>query len=87
MKILFLLIYLSLNIFASQLESNYEKLNTQLDNINHKLSIEDKATIYYLVLSTHDKILSKSNDLDKIQQYTLKKITSMKISLNKKLKR
>ena len=77
MKILLLLIYLSLNIFASQLENKYEELTTNLDNINSKLSIEDKATIFYLVLSTHDKILSKSNDLDKIQQYTLKKLNSL----------
>jgi len=80
MKILLSLLF-SLSLFASALsvQNNYELLNQEIDNISSNLSAEEKVSLYYLVLSTHEKIttslaLSKTkiNDLKNIEQETLK---------------
>ncbi len=58
MKI-FLLIVFSLNIFASSLSDvayNYERLSSEIDAIAIDLSAEEKVSLYYLVLATHEKI-------------------------------
>ncbi len=35
---------------------NYEKLNQEIDQISLQLTAEEKVTLYFLVLSTHEKI-------------------------------
>ena len=79
MKTFFLFLVLSLHIFASSLEDNYTLLNTELDRVSSSLSAEEKVSLFYLVLSTHDKITSslsvdtsKVYDLDVLEQKTLR---------------
>ena len=78
MKTLILFLLISLHISASSLESNYTLLNTELDKASSSLSAEEKVRLYYLVLSTHEKITTslsvdstKINDLDALEQKTL----------------
>ena len=78
MKTLFLFILFSIHIFASSLEQNYQLLNTELDKASSSLSPEEKISLFYLVLSTHEKIATslsldktKVNDLDMLEQKTL----------------
>ena len=79
MKTIFLFIALSLHIFASSLEQNYALLNSELDKASSSLSPEEKISLFYLVLATHEKITTslsvdktKVNDLDSLEQKTLK---------------
>jgi len=79
MKTIILLIALSLHIFASSLEQNYALLNSELDKASFSLSPEEKVSLFYLVLLTHEKITTslsvdetKINDLNALQEKTLK---------------
>ena len=59
MKTLLLSLLLSLSVFASQIydiENSYNTLNGEIDKISSDLSAEEKLLLYYLVLSTHEKI-------------------------------
>ena len=77
----FLLILLSVNIFASSIssiQSNFEILNKEIDKIAVNLTPEEKLSLYYLVLSTHEKITTaltmddkNIEQIDKLQQSTL----------------
>lgn len=84
MKTFFLFIVLSLQIFASSLEQNYNLLNTELDKASSSLSAEEKVTLFYLVLSTHEKIATslaidktKVNDLDLLEQKTINTLSQL----------
>ena len=70
MKTVFILIFLNLIVFASSLETNYKDLNTQLDKISINLKPEEKVTLFYLVLATHEKIIT-SACLDKTKKIDL----------------
>ena len=90
MKTFFLLIFLSLHIFASTLEQNYKLLNTELDKVSSSLSTEEKVTLFYLVLSTHEKIASalsinkaKVKDLDLLEQKTINTLSKLHENNNK----
>lgn len=82
MKTLLISILLSMSVFASQIsdiENSYNTLNSEIDKISPILSTEEKVLLYYLVLSTHEKITtalsldeSKAKSLQKLQTETLK---------------
>ncbi|WP_041675126.1 methyl-accepting chemotaxis protein [Sulfurimonas autotrophica] len=84
MKILISLLLICFTLFASELEKSYEKLNYGIDAISKNLTPEQKVAIYYLVLSTHDKITSalstdeeKANSLDAIREKTLAALATL----------
>lgn len=82
MKLLLLSILLSLSIFASQIldiENSYNQLNSEIDRLSVNLTTEEKLLLYYLTLSTHEKITtalsldeSKAKSLQQLQEETLK---------------
>ncbi len=82
MKLLLLSILLSLSIFASQvvdIENSYNQLNSEIDKLSVNLTTEEKLLLYYLVLSTHEKITtalsldkSKAKSIQQLQEETLK---------------
>ncbi len=76
MKLLFTLLLLTLSLFASDLQKSYDTLNSHIDNIAPDLIAEDKVTLYYLVMSTHSKILS-FEPLNEVKAKTLKTISSL----------
>ena len=76
MKILLLTFILISNIFASSIssvEQNYNQLNKKIDKLAPSLSVEEKISLYYLVLSTHEKIATTLS-LDENQEFNLKKL-------------
>ncbi|MFA7610550.1 MAG: methyl-accepting chemotaxis protein [Sulfurimonas sp.] len=87
MKIVLLTIIFSISIFASSvssIEKNYEQLNKKIDHISKKLSAEEKVAIYYLVLSTHEKIATvlsldktKAASIEDLKKETLKKLSAL----------
>ena len=79
MKTVLLIALLTLSLFASEFETNYKQLNTRLDIIAPALTIQDKVSLYYFVMATHDKILNAlqdgtqdDNSLKDLQAQTLK---------------
>ncbi len=76
MKIFLTLLLLTLTLFSNTLQQNYTALNSTIDKLSSKLSVEDKVSLYYLTLTTHDKILSHQ-DIDKTKNYTLRVISSL----------
>ena len=59
MKAFIIIIFISLNIFASSIsgvEKSYEQLNKEINKISKKITPEEKVSLYYLVLSTHENI-------------------------------
>ncbi len=77
MKILFLLFFLFINIYATSLEKAYTDLNTHIDSIASKLSPDEKVKLYFLVLSTHNKNLTNSTDKHSIQEYTFETLRKL----------
>jgi hypothetical protein len=63
MKILLLILFFYVSLVASNFEESYKSLNKEIDKISHKLTLGEKVSLYYLTLSTHDRILTlKSNN-------------------------
>ncbi|WP_295050560.1 methyl-accepting chemotaxis protein [Sulfurimonas sp.] len=84
MKTLFLALFLSVNIFASSIELNYQELNKQVDKISPNLSAEQKVSLYFLILSTHENITTslsldktRSSFLDGLESRTLKTLSDL----------
>jgi len=75
------------NIFSAELSSierDYTTLNNEIDKIAPELSTEEKVSLYYLVLSTHESITtalsldkSKLSSLSKLQNKTLEVISNL----------
>ena len=76
MKIFLITLLFVTALFSSSLEKNYSDLNANIDAISLDLSVEDRVSLYYYVLSTHSKILSNEN-FDDIKEHTLKLISSL----------
>ena len=79
MKTVLLLALLTFSLFASEFETSYQELNNRLDKIAPALSTEEKISLYYFVMATHDKIITQLQDgetqgdaLKNIQAQTLK---------------
>lgn len=69
---------------VSTIEYNYKELNLQIDTISASLTPEEKVSLYYLVLSTHEKIATalsldktKTSTLDALQKATLKLFSTL----------
>jgi len=85
-KLIIILLFVTSLISAQldSIENSYESLNQEIDNIAHELSTEEKVSLYYLVLSTHESITtalsldkSKVSSLKKLQDKTLTTISSL----------
>jgi len=76
MKTLLIILLFTSTLLSSSLQENFQALNSAIDKISHKLSIEDKLSLYYLTLATHDKILSQES-IKKTKDYTLNLISTL----------
>ena len=77
MKIILLILFFYLTAFASDFDVTYKNLNSEIDKISKKLTLEEKISLYYLSLSTHDQIftlLYKKEQVSKHLQETKKKM-------------
>ena len=79
MKTLLLILIFTLSIFASSIELNYQQLNKEIDKISLDLTLEEKVSLYFLVLSTHENITTslsldktKVSSLEALEDRTLK---------------
>ena len=84
MKNILLLIIISCSLFGAAIEQNYNKLNKLVDSISKELTPEEKVSLYYLILTTHDKITSslsvdetQTNKLQTIQHETLNTLQTL----------
>ena len=87
MKTLFILLILNIFIYADtalEIETGYAQLNSKLDKISSKLTTEEKVQLYYLIISTHEKIAT-SLSLDKSQTKSLQKLEKKTINVLNKL--
>ncbi len=82
MKIILLIAIFAISIFASSIEQNYKQLNDEIDKISLNLSAEEKVSLYFLVLSTHENITTALSldetrilSLKSLQEQTLKTFT------------
>ncbi|MEA3331647.1 MAG: methyl-accepting chemotaxis protein [Campylobacterota bacterium] len=85
--LLYALLFLSTLLFASPaltVQKSYEELNNEIDKISINLTAEEKVSLYYLVLSTHEKIATalaldktKVKSLEALQKETLKVFASL----------
>jgi len=89
MKKTLLLILITCTLFASNIEQNYNKLNQIVDTISKDLTPEEKVSLYYLILTTHDKITSSlsvdessANKLENIQHTTLQTLAALQKKKN-----
>ena len=84
MKIFLLILFFYLTLFASDLDSTYNELNHEIDKISKKLTLEEKISLYYLTLSTHDEIstlLYKNKSSSEALQATKKKMLQILANL------
>ena len=86
MKTLIILLLLAINIFATtinEFEKDYHNLNQEIKQISSSLSTEEKISLYYLVLKTHNSIITsiatkKVNNLDSTKTATLDILSKIK---------
>jgi len=90
MKIILFITLFTLSIFASTIEQNYKQLNAEIDKISLDLTPEEKVSLYFLVLSTHEKITTslsldptKVTSLEALKEQTLKVLAQLHESNNK----
>ncbi len=83
--LLLLTIFIQADTDALKIENDYSRLSVELDKISSKLKAEDKVQLYYLVISTHEKIAT-SLSLDKSQSKTLESLEKKTIDVLKNLK-
>lgn len=85
MKQLILFLLLSFSLFAfSNIEQTYKELNLEIDTLSSNLSAEEKVSLYFLVLSTHESITTalsldnnKIENLKKLEKETIKSIGNL----------
>ncbi|NOR58855.1 MAG: chemotaxis protein, partial [Sulfurimonas sp.] len=84
MKTLLLTLIFTLSIFASSIELNYQELNKEIDKISLELTVEEKVSLYFLVLSTHENITTslsldktKVSSLEALESRTLKTLSAL----------
>ena len=87
MKIFLIMLVMSAYIFASSatlITSNYEALNQEIDKISLDLTAEEKVSLYFLILSTHEKITSalaldktKVSNIKALEQKTLNTLAKL----------
>jgi methyl-accepting chemotaxis protein len=90
MKIILFITLFTLSIFASSIEQTYEQLNAEIDRISLDLTPEEKVSLYFLVLSTHEKITTslsldptKVTSLESLKEQTLKVLSQLHENNNK----
>jgi len=83
--LLFLSIFYTTLFASSPLEQSYKQLNSHLDSIAFTLTPEEKVTLYYLILSTHENINSallldekRFEKLEQLKGKTLQTFTTLR---------
>jgi len=83
--LLFLSIFYTTLFASSSLEQSYKQLNSHLDSIAFTLTPEEKVTLYYLILSTHENINSallldekRFEKLEQLKGKTLQTFTTLR---------
>jgi len=64
MKIFLILLLFVSSILASNIQKNYDALNSAIDRVSTLLSAEEKVTLYSLSLSTYNRILTHKSTSD-----------------------
>jgi len=82
MKTLILFLLFTLSLLSSPIEDSYKELNAKIDTIASSLTPEEKVSLYYLVLTTHDQILSSKN-IDRVKEQTIKILANLHEKNNK----
>ena len=84
MKYILITLLLTTLLSATSLEQDYKRLNHIVDSISKDLTPEEKISLYYLILTTHDKITSslsvdesQTNKLENIKNETLSTIAAL----------
>ena len=90
MKTVLFITLFTISIFASTIEQNYAQLNAEIDKISLDLTPEEKVSLYFLVLSTHEKITTslsldptKVTSLESLKEQTLKTLSQLHENNNK----
>ena len=75
MKKIILIIIIATSLFASSLDSYYKQLNIEMDKASVNMGVEKKVSLYYLILSTHDKITTMlTTDRQKVNLSSLQNL-------------
>ena len=89
MKFFLSLFILSTFLLASNIEQTYNELNRAVDTLSSRLTTEDKVSLYYLILMTHDAIQSdcfkketKTDELEAVKSKTLKLLEKLQTKEN-----
>ena len=76
MKIFLTLLLLLHTLFALEITHNYKSLNSEIDRLSPQLSAEEKVTLYYLLSTTQNRLLT-SQDLGEVKEQMLKELTNL----------
>jgi len=77
MKIFLTILFLSFTLFASEVTDNYNALNKKIDTLSSEIKLEDKTSLYFLSLTTHDRIVSHQS-YQEIKDKMLSLLSSLK---------
>ena len=82
MKTLLIILLFTISLFSSDLETSYQELNAQVDRVASALTPEEKVSLYYLILTTHDKLL-QTKSIEKVKEETIKTLSNLHETNNK----
>ena len=74
MKIIIPFLLLIFPVFASNIDNSYEALNRQIDALAPSLNTQERFSLYYLSLLTHDKLLAHKN-IQSVKEKMLQEIS------------
>jgi len=86
MKIFLIILLLCTYLFSSTINMNYQQLNQEIDSISNDLTPEEKVSLYFFVLSTHEQIKS-ALAIDKINITDLEVVGKKTLSIFSKLQK
>ncbi len=82
MKTILIILLLSISLFSSDVATSYNNLNKQIDAVAPVLTPEEKVSLYYLSLSTRNKI-QNAESIDKLKEEMQKTLANLHEKNNK----
>ena len=82
MKTLLTILLITVSLLGASLETSYSNLNAKIDSVALKLSAEEKVSLYYLTLATHNKLLD-SKPIKSLKEEAIKVLSNLHEKNNK----
>jgi len=77
MKTLFTLLFFTISLFALTPQEHYDVLSSHIDKLSPTLSLEQRLSLYYLSLASHQSLLLGSSSHQTLQEEMLRRVSAL----------